>query len=53
MVKEFLSPELSSKLVTEHSEFDLLISRQNFEHISDLRGVIQSLNILLKPDGYV
>lgn len=53
VAKEFLSPELSSKLVAEHSEFDLLISRQNFEHISDLRGVIQSLNILLKPDGYV
>ena len=53
VINEFLSPELSSKLVARHGEFDLLISRQNFEHISNLRGVIQSLDILLKPDGYV
>ena len=53
VVKEFLSPELSSKLVEQHGHFDLLISRQNLEHISGLRGVIQSLDILLKTNSYV
>lgn len=53
VVKDFLSPELSEQLVVQHGQFDLLISRQNLEHIGDLRGVIQSMNILLKPDGFV
>jgi SAM-dependent methyltransferase len=53
VVKEFLSPQLSESLVERKGKFDLLISRQNLEHISDLKGVIASIDILLKPDGFV
>jgi SAM-dependent methyltransferase len=53
VVKEFLSPALSESLVQRCGKFDLFISRQNLEHISDLRGVIKSIDILLKPNGFV
>jgi len=53
VVKEFLSSELSEELVKKRGKFDLIISRQNLEHISDLRGVAKSLDVLLKPDGFV
>lgn len=53
VVKEFLSPELSERLTKKRGKFDLVISRQNFEHIADLQGVARSLDVLLKPNGYV
>jgi SAM-dependent methyltransferase len=53
VVKEFLSPELSEQLTKKRGQFDLVISRQNFEHIGDLQGVTRSLDVLLKPNGYV
>ncbi len=53
VVNDFLSPELSDKVVKKHGKFDLLISRQNIEHISDLGDVIKSVDILLNLNGYV
>jgi hypothetical protein len=53
IVKEFLSPALSESLIERRGKFDLFISRQNLEHISDLKGVIASIDILLKPNGFV
>ena len=53
VVKEFLSPELSEALVDKRGKFDLIISRQNLEHISDLRGVTKSIDILLKLNGFI
>jgi 2-polyprenyl-3-methyl-5-hydroxy-6-metoxy-1,4-benzoquinol methylase len=50
---EFISPELSSTIKEQHGEFDLFVSRQNLEHISDLQGVVKSIDILVKPNGYV
>lgn len=53
VVREFLTPDLSRELVAAGGQFDLVISRENFEHIADLHGVIESIRILLKPGGYV
>jgi SAM-dependent methyltransferase len=53
VVQEFLSPALSASLIERRGKFDLFISRQNLEHISDLKGVIASIDILLKPNGFV
>lgn len=53
VVKEFLSPTLSGNLVDRRGKFDLFVSRQNLEHISDLKGVIESIDVLLKPNGFV
>ena len=53
VVQEFLSPKLSELLVEQHGKFDLFISRQNLEHISDLKGVVASMDVLLKPNGFV
>jgi len=52
-MQAFLSPELSRNITTQYGEFDLFVSRQNLEHISDLRGVAESIDILVKPKGYV
>jgi 2-polyprenyl-3-methyl-5-hydroxy-6-metoxy-1,4-benzoquinol methylase len=49
----FLSPELSRTITAQYGEFDLFVSRQNLEHISDLRGVAESIEILVKPNGFV
>ena len=53
VVQEFLSPKLSELLIGQHGKFDLFISRQNLEHISDLKGVVASIDVLLKPNGFV
>lgn len=53
VVQEFLTPILSESLIEERGKFDLFISRQNLEHISDLKGVVASIDILLKPNGFV
>ncbi len=52
-LKAFLTPALSSTISAKHGQFDLFISRQNLEHISALRGVIESIGILVKPNGLV
>src|ERR1043166_73594 len=53
VVREFLTPELSRSIVAERGQFDVFVSRQNLEHIADLRGVAESIEILLAPDGVV
>ena len=53
VVQEFLTPILSESLIEQRGKFDLFISRQNLEHISDLKGVVASIDILLKPNGFV
>jgi 2-polyprenyl-3-methyl-5-hydroxy-6-metoxy-1,4-benzoquinol methylase len=53
IVHEFLSPALSETITKRYGKFDLFISRQNLEHISHLKGVIESIGILLKPMGFV
>ena len=52
-LQAFLSPELTSIIKEQYGEFDLLVSRQNLEHISDLQGVARSIQALVKPNGYV
>lgn len=49
----FLSPEVTSVIKAQHGEFDLLVSRQNLEHMSDLQGVARSIRALVRPNGYV
>ncbi len=52
-LQAFLTPELASTIRQKHGQFDIFISRQNLEHIGGLRGVIQSIETLVKPDGLV
>jgi 2-polyprenyl-3-methyl-5-hydroxy-6-metoxy-1,4-benzoquinol methylase len=52
-VQEFLTPALAESIVAKSGQFDLFLSRQNLEHISDLRGVAKSIETLVKPGGYV
>ena len=52
-LQDFLSPELSRTITAQYGEFDLFVSRQNLEHISDLRRVAESIRILVKPNGFV
>lgn len=49
----FLSAESSRAIIGKHGEFDLFISRQNLEHMSDLQTVARSIQELVKPNGYV
>ena len=44
---------MSSRIRAKRGQFDLFISRQNLEHISDLRGVIESIGTIVKPNGLV
>lgn len=53
VVKEFLSPALARSMVADGGQFDLFVSRQNLEHIADLRVVAESMEVLLKPGGWV
>jgi len=52
-INEFLTPELSISLKDKYGQFDMFISRQNMEHISDLKGMVESIKTLVKPNGYV
>jgi len=53
VMQEFLTPALAESIVATRGQFDLFLTRQNLEHISDLRGVAQSIKTLVKPGGYV
>lgn len=53
-------PELADRVVFRCADvlgmvdqFDLIVSKDAFEHIDDLHGVIQHLHSLLKPGGYL
>ena len=49
----FLNQKSSESISKLYGEFDLFISRQNLEHMSDLQEVIRSIKSLVKKDGYV
>lgn len=53
VINDFLTPELARKIVAERGQFNLFVSRQNLEHMSDLRGVAASIETLVQPGGYV
>lgn len=53
VMQEFLTPALASDIASTRGKFDLFLSRQNLEHISDLRGVAKSIETLVRPGGYV
>jgi len=53
VMRQFLTPELASVIAADRGQFDLFLSRQNLEHIADLRGVAESIKTLVKPGGYV
>jgi 2-polyprenyl-3-methyl-5-hydroxy-6-metoxy-1,4-benzoquinol methylase len=49
----YLKKETSKDILNEYGEFDLLISRQNLEHMSDLKEASNSIKSLVKIGGYV
>jgi len=52
-LQAFLSPKLSKTITDQYGKFDLFVSRQNLEHMSDLRAVADSIELLVKPNGLV
>jgi 2-polyprenyl-3-methyl-5-hydroxy-6-metoxy-1,4-benzoquinol methylase len=50
--KNYLNQE-TSQILTKDGLFDVVISRQVLEHISDLQDFGLALNSLLKPGGYL
>lgn len=52
-LQAFLSPKLSKTITDQYGKFDLFVSRQNLEHMSDLRAVADSIELLVKPNGFV
>ncbi len=53
VIKEFLSREVSEKIITEYGCFDLVVARQVLEHLQDYSLFFQCLDILLSDRGYV
>lgn len=53
IVPDFLTAALADTIAAKYGQFDLLISRQNLEHMSDLQGVVTSIDVLLRPGGLV
>jgi len=49
----YLNKETTKVIINEYGDFDLLISRQNLEHMSDLQEVRNSIKSLVKIGGYV
>ena len=49
----FLNKASAAAIMKQYGEFDLFISRQNLEHMSDLREVAKSIQSLVRKDGYV
>ncbi|MEO8172126.1 MAG: methyltransferase domain-containing protein [Sediminibacterium sp.] len=52
-INDFLTPDKAIEIKNEFGEFDMLVSRQSLEHISDLSGMMKAFNLLVKKDGYV
>jgi SAM-dependent methyltransferase len=52
-INDYLSIPFAEELVKKNNQYDLLISRQVFEHTSNLKEIAESINILLKDGGYV
>ena len=52
-LQTFLNKASSETIKKQYGEFDLFISRQNLEHMSDLQEVAKSIQSLVKTDGYV
>jgi len=53
IINDFLTPHKADDIKKEYGEFDLLVSRQSLEHISDLHGMIKAFNSLVKTNGYL
>ena len=49
----FLNKISSASIMKQYGKFDLFISRQNLEHMSNLQEVAKSIQDLVKEDGYV
>ena len=52
-LQSFFNKASSEAIKKEYGEFDLFISRQNLEHMRDLREVARSIQSLVKKGGYV
>ena len=52
-INSFLNAKSADVISQKHGQFDMLISRQNLEHMSDLQEVLQAMGKLVKPSGYV
>lgn len=48
---DYLTYELSEKIVLEHGQFDAAFCRHVVEHVPDLDGFFQSARLLLKDNG--
>jgi len=51
-ILNFFSPEIAEKIVNDHGKPDLVIANNVFAHMDNLRGVLCSIEYMLKEDGY-
>lgn len=52
-INGYLSLPFANELVNKNGQYDLLISRQVFEHTPNLKEIADSINVLVKDNGYV
>ena len=53
VIPQFLTPALAREIRAERGGCDLLVTRQNLEHMADLAGVVDCVRTLLNPGGFL
>lgn len=48
---DFLTENLSKKIIQQHGEVDLICANNVFAHINDMKDVTRAIKLLLKPSG--
>jgi SAM-dependent methyltransferase len=51
VINDFFSEDVSKKILTQHGQFDTIVSSYSFAHIDDMISVIKGIKALLKDDG--
>jgi hypothetical protein len=52
-IEGFFNPESARRLVAQRGAFDVVAARQVLEHVQDLPGFLEALQIALRPGGHV
>ncbi|BAQ63638.1 class I SAM-dependent methyltransferase [Geminocystis sp. NIES-3709] len=50
-ITEFFNAELAKKLKLQNKQADVIHANNVLAHVADLNGVVEGINILLKPEG--
>ena len=50
---EFFDTTLARRILKDHGQFDIITFTNVFAHIEDLNGLLEAVNIVLKPAGHL